>query len=94
LESYQNENKPKAKYLLSCSDANPLTSAEVFAMADDDTRALWQNLDLTYGDPYGLEELREEVAKMHGAKPTEVLVHVPQGSGYLGLNVMLPCQCM
>ncbi|ELT91721.1 hypothetical protein CAPTEDRAFT_224301 [Capitella teleta] len=65
LESYQNENKPKAKYLLSCSDANPMTSAEVLAMADPELKALWNDLDLSYEDPWGSEILRREVAKMH-----------------------------
>ncbi|ELT88309.1 hypothetical protein CAPTEDRAFT_218851 [Capitella teleta] len=90
LESYQNENKPKAKYLLSCSDANPMTSAEVLAMADPELKALWDDLDLSYGDPWGSEILRREVAKMHEVQVDQVLIHVPQGAIYIGLNVIVP----
>ena len=90
LESYQNDKKPKARHLLSCSDGHPLKLAEVLAMADAECKAMWDDLTLSYGNPWGHPILRQEVARIHNMEPGDVLVDVPQGAIYITINVLVP----
>ena len=46
LERYFAEHEFSAPYLLSCSDAEPLTLSELLNMADAETSSLWRELSL------------------------------------------------
>ena len=54
LERYFGEHEFSAPYLLCASDVEPYTLAEALALADDETRALWDALSLGYTETAGL----------------------------------------
>jgi aspartate/methionine/tyrosine aminotransferase len=75
LERYFAEHEFSAPYLLCASDVEPYALAEVLALADDDTRALWEGLSLGYTETAGLPLLRAEVAALYpGLEAQDVLV--------------------
>ena len=61
LEVYFAKYEFNAKYLLCCSDAESFTMKEIVALADEQTRALWEDLPLCYTESPGLPALREEI---------------------------------
>lgn len=68
-----------ARHLLSCSDCEALTSAEVLALADEETRTLWSSLRLAYTQSQGHPLVRDEVARLTpGVDAAEVLEVVPE----------------
>ncbi|WP_370944280.1 aminotransferase class I/II-fold pyridoxal phosphate-dependent enzyme [Amycolatopsis sp. cg5] len=62
LESYFSRWEFVARYHLTASDAQTVTKAELLAMASDEDRARWEGMDLSYGETYGLPELRAAIA--------------------------------
>ncbi len=62
LERYFSRWEFSARYHLTASDAETLSLADLLALADDDGRARWEALDLSYTQPYGLPALREAIA--------------------------------
>ena len=63
---------------------------DVLAMADAECKAMWDDLDLAYGNPWGHPVLRKEIARVHKMEPEDVLVNVPQGAIYIAINVLVP----
>ena len=90
LERYFAEYAFKAKYMLSCSDIQPLTQAEVLAMADDQCKAMWNDLVLGYTIPQGHPVLRAEAGKLHGVDADHVLIAAPQEAIYIAMNCLIP----
>jgi aspartate/methionine/tyrosine aminotransferase len=75
LERYFAEHEFSAPYLLCASDVEPYTLAEALALADDETRALWDGLSLGYTETAGLPALRSEIAALYpGLEAQDVLV--------------------
>ena len=64
LERYFAKHEFSSPYLLSCSDAEPLTLKELLDMADEETHALWENLSLGYTESQGHPLLLQEIAKL------------------------------
>jgi aspartate/methionine/tyrosine aminotransferase len=63
------------RYLLCASDVEGFPMAELLAMADDETRDLWQGLRLGYTESTGHPLLRAEIAELYEhAGPDDVLV--------------------
>jgi aspartate/methionine/tyrosine aminotransferase len=63
------------RYLLCASDVEGWPMADVLAMADDETRALWSGLRLGYTESTGHPLLRVEIAALYeGIDPEDVLV--------------------
>jgi len=62
LEEYLTQYEFSAPYLLCCSDAESFGVPEIIAMAGDAERKLWDNLRLSYTEPYGHPLLRAEIA--------------------------------
>jgi aspartate/methionine/tyrosine aminotransferase len=63
------------QHLLCASDVQGMPMAEVLALADDETRGLWESLTLGYTESTGHPLLRHEIAaRYEGLTPDDVLV--------------------
>jgi aspartate/methionine/tyrosine aminotransferase len=65
LETYFSRWEFAARYHLTASDAQTMSLHELLALADDDGRERWENLQLGYTQTYGLPALREAVASTY-----------------------------
>ena len=90
LERYFAAYEFKVRYLLSASDCEALTLAELLAMADPATLDLWRDLSLGYTESQGHPLLREEVARLYsGIAPDETLIATPEELIFIAMNVLL-----
>ncbi|MCP4900564.1 MAG: aminotransferase class I/II-fold pyridoxal phosphate-dependent enzyme [bacterium] len=90
LERYFAKHEFSARYLLSCSDCEALTLAELLEMADEEAAALWQNLKLAYTESSGHPLLREAISGIYdGIRPDDTLVVVPEEGIFLLMNALL-----
>jgi len=90
LERYFAKYEFSAPYLLSCSDAEPLTLKELLSMADRETRALWENLSLGYTESQGHPLLLQEIAELYESiTPQHVVEIVPEEGIFIAMNVLL-----
>ena len=90
LERYFAKYEFSARYLLSCSDCEPLLMSELLQMADRETRQLWENLKLGYTETYGHPLLRKTIAEIYqGTNPENVLGVVPEEGIFLVMNALL-----
>jgi aspartate/methionine/tyrosine aminotransferase len=75
LERYFAEYEFSAELLLCSSDVEAYTQHELLALADDETRALWDGLTLGYTETPGHPLLRAEIAGLYpGLQAEDVLV--------------------
>ncbi len=75
LERYFARWEFAAPHLLCTSDVEGLPMAELLALADPETRDLWDRLTLGYTESAGHPLLRAEIASLYeGVSPEEVLV--------------------
>ncbi len=65
LEEFWKKYEFSAPYLLCPSDAETWLLKDIVAMADPETRALWDNLSLGYTESPGLPLLRKEIARLY-----------------------------
>ncbi len=65
LEEYLVQWEFKAPYLLCCSDAQSISMKDLVAMADPESKKLWDNLHLNYTEVPGLPVLRETIASLY-----------------------------
>jgi aspartate/methionine/tyrosine aminotransferase len=90
LERYFARYEFSARYLLSCSDCEALSLAELLSMADDATSSMWDGLRLGYTESRGHPALREAIAEMYqGIEADDVLVVVPEEGIFLLMNALL-----
>jgi aspartate/methionine/tyrosine aminotransferase len=90
LERYFAQHEFSAPYLLSSSDCEALTLAELLAVADPESATLWATLRLSYTQSQGLPLLREEIARMHTAvRPGDILVVTPEEGIFIAINSLL-----
>lgn len=90
LERYFAQYEFTAKYLLSCSDCEPLQLSEVLEMANSESLKLWNNLKLAYTESSGHPLLKEEIAKLHTSiSPDEINVMVPEEAIFVAMNCIL-----
>lgn len=90
LERYFAQYEFSTRYLLSSSDCDGLKMADVLALADAPTRALWDELALGYTESLGLPLLRSEIAGMYsGIAPEQVLLITPEEGIFIALNTLL-----
>ena len=74
LERYFARWEFEARYLLCASDVQGYPMADLLALADDETRTLWSDLRLGYGESTGHPLLRREIASLYETvEPDEVL---------------------
>ncbi|NUP52017.1 MAG: aminotransferase class I/II-fold pyridoxal phosphate-dependent enzyme [Catenulispora sp.] len=63
------------EHLLCASDVDGYPMPDLLALADDETRGLWEGLTLGYTETTGLPALREEIAQQYTAlNPADVTV--------------------
>lgn len=90
LERYFARHEFSAPYLLSSSDCDGWSQAEVLATADPEARRLWDGLTLGYTESRGLPALRQEVASLYkGVDHDQVLLAAPQELVWLAMNALL-----
>lgn len=65
LEEYFSHSEFKASYLMCCSDAESFSLQEILALADDETRSIWETLRLGYTQVQGSPLLRSEIAHLY-----------------------------
>ncbi|MEA2610205.1 MAG: hypothetical protein QOJ75_2448, partial [Chloroflexota bacterium] len=74
LERYFARWEFAARHLLCASDVQPYPMAELLALADNETRSLWDQLQLGYTESTGHPLLRREIAALYDTiEPDEVL---------------------
>jgi aspartate/methionine/tyrosine aminotransferase len=74
LERYFARWEFAAEHLLCASDVQAYPMAELLALADDETRALWDGLELGYTESTGHPLLRREIAALYETiEPDQVL---------------------
>jgi hypothetical protein len=75
LERYFARWEFAVRYLLCASDVEGYPMADLLALADDETRALWDDLRLGYTESTGHPLLRQEIAALYDTlEPEDVLV--------------------
>ncbi len=90
LERFFAKYEFTARFLLSASDCESLRLDEVLGMADEETRALWENLRLSYTDSQGHPLLRREIAGLYDTvSPDEILVCVPEEGILIAMHSLL-----
>ncbi|HEY9075750.1 MAG TPA: aminotransferase class I/II-fold pyridoxal phosphate-dependent enzyme [Anaerolineaceae bacterium] len=90
LERYFARYEFSAPYLLSPSDCESLTLAELLNHADDESRMLWENLSLGYTESQGLPRLRQEICELYTKIQLEnVLVMAPEEGIYISMRTLL-----
>ncbi|MCC7358208.1 MAG: aminotransferase class I/II-fold pyridoxal phosphate-dependent enzyme [Anaerolineales bacterium] len=90
LERYFAQYEFKVRYLLSASDCEAVSVADLLALADADSRARWQRLSLGYTESQGDPALRAAIAATYTAvQPADVVVLVPEEGIYLAMRTLL-----
>ena len=72
LERYFAAHEFTARYLLSASDCEALSLAELLSLADGETLDLWRGLKLAYTESQGHPLLRAEIAALYDLS----LIHI------------------
>jgi aspartate/methionine/tyrosine aminotransferase len=91
LERYFARWEFVAPYLLCTSDIQGWEMNELLALADPDSRALWDNLTLGYTESLGHPLLRQEIARLYrGITPEQVITFAgAEEAIYITLRVLL-----
>jgi aspartate/methionine/tyrosine aminotransferase len=90
LERYFAEHEFKARYLLSASDCETLSVAELVALADDDGQRRWDTLRLGYTESQGDPALRAAIAAHYETiDPDQVLVAAPEELIFIAMQTLL-----
>ena len=90
LERYFARYEFSARWLLSSSDCEALAMEELLAMADAESRRLWDALKLGYTESAGHPRLREMIAGTYDdLMPDDVLVAAPEEAILLAMQALL-----
>jgi aspartate/methionine/tyrosine aminotransferase len=90
LERYFAQHEFSARYLLSASDCETLSVAELLALADDDGRRRWDTLRLGYTESQGDPALRAAAAAQYDTiDPDQVLVAAPEELIFIAMQTLL-----
>lgn len=91
LERYFARWEFNSRYLLCASDVEGYSMAELLALADPETRALWDGLRLGYTESTGHPLLRAEIASLYDTiEPDEVLTFAgAEEAVFCLMNVLL-----
>ncbi len=90
LERYFAAHEFTARYLLSASDCEALSLAELLSLADGETADLWRGLKLSYTESQGHPLLRAEVAALYDSvSPDDVLIAAPEELIFIAMNALL-----
>ena len=90
IERYFARHEFTAGYLLSASDCESWTLAEVLAFATPEFRQRWDQLPLCYTETPGHPELRSLIASLYQTiRPAGVLVAVPEELIFIAMQTLL-----
>ena len=90
LERYFALYEFKVKYLLSPSDCESLSMAELLQMAAPASLELWQGLQLGYTESQGHPLLRAEIARLYQhISPENVLIAAPEEAIFIAMQTLL-----
>lgn len=90
LERYFAKYEFSADILVSSSDCESMRQSELVSWADDEARALWDNLRLGYTESPGLPLLRTEIAKLYeGVRADDVIEYAPQEGILVAMDCLL-----
>src|SRR5664280_601588 len=90
LERYFALYEFKVKYLLSPSDCESLSMAELLQMAAPASLELWQELRLSYTESQGHPLLRDAIAKLYQhVPPGNILVAAPEEAIFIAMQTLL-----
>jgi aspartate/methionine/tyrosine aminotransferase len=90
LERFFARHEFSARYLLSASDCQGPSMADLVAAADEKSRLRWDRLALGYTESQGLPELRAEIAGLYEqVDPEQVLVAAPEEAIFLAMHALL-----
>jgi aspartate/methionine/tyrosine aminotransferase len=90
LERYFAKYEFKVKYLLSPSDCESLSMAELLQMASPGSMELWQNLRLGYTESQGHPLLLEEVSRLYQHIPPEnAIIAAPEEAIFIAMQTLL-----
>lgn len=90
LERYYAQYEFSVKYMLSSSDCESLSLAELLQMASPASLQLWQDLKLGYTEVAGHHLLRNEVAGLYQNIPSEnVMVAAPEECIFIAMHTLL-----
>jgi aspartate/methionine/tyrosine aminotransferase len=90
LERYFAEYEFKVKYLLSPSDCESLSMADLLQMAAPESLDMWQDLKLGYTESQGHPLLRAEIARLYQhVQADNVLVAAPEEAIFIAMQTLL-----
>lgn len=91
LEEFWKKYEFISPYLLCCSDAETWSLQELVAIADSDSKKLWNSLTLGYTESPGHPILREEIAKLYSSvKSNDILTFAGAEEGiYCTMRVLI-----
>jgi len=90
LERYFARYEFSVKYLLCSSDCGGIGVHELLAMADEESKRLWEDLSLGYTESLGNPVLRQEISRIYsGISDSDVLAVVPEEGIFIALNAIL-----
>ncbi len=90
LERYFAEYEFKAEWVLSASDCETLSMAELLGMADGESLELWRGLRLGYTETAGHPLLRAEVAELYEAiAADDVMIAAPEEAIFIAMQTLL-----
>ncbi len=90
LERFFAEHEFRIKYAASASDCEAFSLTELLALADDETRKLWSDLQLGYTETAGHPALRQAIASLYQfATAADVLVMAPEEAVFIAMHALL-----
>ena len=90
LERYFAAHEFSVKHVLSASDCESLSLAELLEMASPEATDLWHGLRLGYTESQGHPRLREEIAGLYeSVGPEGVVVAAPEEAIFIAMHALL-----
>ncbi len=91
LERYFARYEFSTELLLCSSDVEGMPMRELLALADDETRALWDDLGLGYTESAGHPLLREEIARLYDRTRADQIIVTNSGEEpiYIAMRALL-----
>lgn len=91
LERYFARYEFSTELLLCSSDVEGLPMRDLLALADDETRALWDNLGLGYTESTGHPLLRREIAQLYARTGADQIIVTNSGEEpiYIAMRALL-----
>ncbi len=90
LERYYSRYEFNARIMLSSSDCESLSMADLLLLASPASLEMWNSLRLGYTETQGHPTLREEVSRLYAKiSPTDLMIAAPEELIYIAIQTML-----